>query len=182
MSDLTARLAARLRDLREARGLSLDALARLSGVSRATLSRIETGETSPTAEVLGRLAHAHDLPISGLMRMVESGPRARLPRAEQEVWEDPATGFRRRDVSPPAEGFSGHVIEGHLPPGAAIRYAAEPRSALEHHLVMLDGTLRLATGGAEHDLGPGDCLRYRLTGPSAFEAGPGGARYHIFIL
>jgi len=45
----------RLRALRAERGLSLDALAQASGVSRAMISRIERGETSPTASLLGRL-------------------------------------------------------------------------------------------------------------------------------
>ena len=60
---LTERLAAYLRDLRRARGLSLDGLAALSGVSRATLSRIETAEVSPTADTLDRLASAHGMTL-----------------------------------------------------------------------------------------------------------------------
>jgi transcriptional regulator with XRE-family HTH domain len=52
------RLAERLRALRRARRWSLDELSALSGVSRASLSRIENGDVSPTASVLGRLAAA----------------------------------------------------------------------------------------------------------------------------
>ena len=53
-----ARLAQRLRELRHERGWSLDELAARSGVSRATLSRLENNEVSPTAAVLGRLCPA----------------------------------------------------------------------------------------------------------------------------
>ena len=49
-------LAEHLRGLRERHGLTLATLADRSTVSRATLSRIENAETSPTAETLGRLA------------------------------------------------------------------------------------------------------------------------------
>src|SRR2546423_14314965 len=55
-SDLNQRIAERVRELRAAHGLSLDALAGKSGVSRSMISLIERGESSPTAVVLEKLA------------------------------------------------------------------------------------------------------------------------------
>ena len=55
-SDLNQRIAERVRELRAARGLSLDALASKSSVSRSMISLIERGESSPTAVVLEKLA------------------------------------------------------------------------------------------------------------------------------
>ena len=55
-TDLTARMADRVRELRAARGLSLDALADRSGVSRSMISLVERGESSPTAVVIEKLA------------------------------------------------------------------------------------------------------------------------------
>src|SRR5205807_7058073 len=55
-SDLNQRIAARVRGLRAAQGLSLAALAGKSGVSRSMISLIERGESSPTAVVLEKLA------------------------------------------------------------------------------------------------------------------------------
>src|SRR5262249_16948127 len=54
--DVNRRIAGRVRDLRAARGLTLDALAERSGVSRSMISLIERGESSPTAALLERLA------------------------------------------------------------------------------------------------------------------------------
>ena len=70
-STLDSQISARLRKLRAERNWSLDELARRSGVSRATLSRLENAEVSPTASVLGRLCAAYGLTMSRLMRMVE---------------------------------------------------------------------------------------------------------------
>src|SRR2546426_328566 len=56
VSDLNQRIAERVRELRAAHGLSLDALAGKSGVSRSMISLIERGESSPTAVVLEKLA------------------------------------------------------------------------------------------------------------------------------
>ena len=54
--DINTRIAQRLRELRDARGYSLEALAERSGVSRSAISLIERGQSSPTAVVLDKLA------------------------------------------------------------------------------------------------------------------------------
>lgn len=183
MSDLTTRLAHRLFSLRGERGWSLDELAARSGLARATLSRLENAESSPTAETLGKLCAAYGLTLSRLMALVEEGFTAHVPFEAQAEWEDPATGFRRRGVSPPAARLAGEVIEGHLPPGTTIAYDAPPRAGLEHHLILLDGALRLDLGDAAHELSAGDCLRYQLWGASRFATGPArGARYLLVMI
>jgi transcriptional regulator with XRE-family HTH domain len=177
------RLAQHLKILRTERGWPLDELARRSDVSRATLSRLENGEVSPTASVLGKLAMAYGLTISRLMRMVEDDFAPLLRREQQPVWTDPETGFHRRSVSPPARNLAGEVIEGELPPGASISYDGPPRPGLEHHIVMLDGALTVSVGGQSHALGPGDCLRYQLFAGSRFETPKDkGAHYLLFIV
>lgn len=182
-SAVDRRIAERLKALRAERGWSLEALARRSGVSRATLSRLENGEVSPTANVLGRLCAAHGLTLSRLMQSVEDDFAALVRPDRQPVWSDPSAGFRRRSVSPPARGLTGEVLEGTLRPGAHIAYEEPPRPGLEHHLLLLEGALEVTLGGQAHVLGPGDCLRYRLEGPSAFATpGASGARYLLFIL
>jgi transcriptional regulator with XRE-family HTH domain len=176
------RLAERLRELRRARRWSLDELSALSGVSRASLSRIENGEVSPTASVLGRLAGAHRTTVSRLLADIEGEPPALVRRAEQPEWTDPATGFRRRSVSPPALDFDCELLDCELPAGARIDYPLPPRLGLEHHLYLLDGSLELTIEGAVHCLSAGDCLRYRLMGASRFVAtGRRPARYVLVL-
>ena len=80
VDDLSARLAQRLRLERDSRGWSLADLAERSGVSKATISKIERAEVSPTAVVLVRLASAFDLTLAGLMLRAE-GQGERLSRA-----------------------------------------------------------------------------------------------------
>lgn len=177
------RIAGRLRALRGERGWSLDALADRSGVSRATLSRIENAEVSPTTSVLGKLCAAFGLTVSRLMHMVEDGFAPVVRRADQPEWADPEVGFRRRSVSPPARPLAGEAVESAIDPDTRIAYDAPPRAGLEHHLVMLEGRLEVTVDGQAHDLRAGDCLRYQLFGPSAFVTPPGsGARYLLFVV
>ena len=177
------RIARRLKALRAERGWSLDELARRAGASRATLSRLENGEVSPTTSVLGKLCAAYGLPMSRLMRMVEDEFAPLVRRADQEVWVDPTVGFRRRSVSPPARTLAGEALENELAPGTRITYDRPPRLGLEHHLLLIEGALAVSVGGYTYNLLPGDCLRYQLSGPSAF-ATPDhqSARYILFLV
>ncbi|HTJ33433.1 MAG TPA: XRE family transcriptional regulator [Dactylosporangium sp.] len=180
---LDARLAGRLAELRTEHGWSLEELAQRADVSRSTLSRLERGEISPTAALLGKLCAAYGRPMSRLLAEVEPAPPQLLPASRQPVWRDRETGFTRRSVSPPHPGLRGEVVESLLSPGADIAYEEPPVAGLEHHLWMLDGSLQLTVGGVTHALVPGDCLRYRLWGLSRFvNPGPGDARYVLLIV
>jgi transcriptional regulator with XRE-family HTH domain len=181
--DTDRRLAQRLKSLRNERGWSLDELAGKSNVSRATLSRLENAEVSPTANVLGKLCAAYGLTMSRLMRMMEEDFVPLVRRSDQMVWSDASVGFRRRSISPPAQPLAGEALECELDPGARIAYEAPPRPGLEHHLIMLEGRLNVSLDGRDHDLAPGDCLRYQLFGRSTFATGGKcGARYVLFIV
>lgn len=182
-TSLDQRIALRIRALRGERGWSLDELAGRCGVSRATLSRLENAEVSPTASVLGRLCSAFGLTMSRLMLMVEDGYPPVLRRDAQPLWTDSETGFRRRSVSPPAQSLAGEALECELEPGVRITYDEPPRPGLEHHLLLLQGCLEVTVDGNAYDLRPGDCLRYQLRGPSAFATPEdSGARYVLFMV
>ncbi len=177
------KIALRLRGLRAERGWSLDELATCSNVSRATLSRLENADVSPTTSVLGKLCAAYGLTMSRLMHLVEDDFAPLVRRTAQGVWADPEIGFRRRSVSPPAQTLAGEVLECELDPGTRITYDQPPRRGLEHHLLLLEGQLSITVNGQTHELRPGDCLRYQLAGPSAFATPERrGAKYILFIV
>lgn len=177
------RISQRLKALRIDRGWSLDELAGRSGVSRATLSRLENSAISPTTSMLGKLCAAFGMTLSRLMHMAEDGFAPLIRRGAQTLWSDPEISFRRRAVSPPAQSLTGEVIEGEIGPATRIEYDKSPKPGLEHHLVLLEGQLEVTVGGTAHELKAGDCLRYQLFGPSSF-ATPRrvSARYLIFMV
>jgi len=180
---LDDRLASRLRTMRGERSWSLDDLASKSGVSRATLSRLENGDVSPTAQVLGKLCVAYETTMSRLMTEVERDFLPVISKIAQETWVDPETGFQRRLVSPPAQDLTGEVLEAQIPPGQKLVYETPRRQGLDHHLVLLEGALTVTLGSEVHGLATGDCLRYRLIAGNTFETPPDeGARYLLFIV
>jgi transcriptional regulator with XRE-family HTH domain len=167
MSDrLTAELAATLQAARADRELSVNALADLSGVSRAMIAKIERGEVQPTAALLGRLSAALGLTLSELFARTE-GQTPRLARAtDQTVWVDPKTGYRRRSVSP--AGGAIQLVEVELPAGAEVAYPAESYALANHQIWVLQGRLRFQEGDVEHDLHAGDCLELGAPAPGTY--------------
>ena len=174
-------LGQRLKTARQRHGLTLDALARRSGVSRAMISRVERGESSPTAALLVRLGSGLGLSLSALLEDAGSGPLAR--RDTQPVWRDPASGYLRRNVSPRRTGSSFEIVEVELPGGAEVRLDnATGATALDQQIWVLRGRLDLTVEGTRHDLAEGDCLQMHLRGPIVYRnPGEGPVRYAVIL-
>lgn len=159
VDDLSQRLARRIRLERDGRGWSLAELAGRSGVSKATVSKIERAEVSPTAVVLVRLASAFDLTLAGLMLRAE-GQGERLSRAaEQPIWRDPETGYVRRQVfSRPDHPVE--LVRVQLPPRQCVTLPASSYAHIRQLVWVQSGSLVISEGGARHMLAAGDCLGF----------------------
>ena len=170
----------RLRGARRARGWPIERLAAASGVSRAMISKIERGESSPTAVLLGKLSAALELSVSELLAPAPTGgPAAGLAdggpgspagtdsasglaarggvvrrAADTPQWRDPDTGYLRRQVSTPR--FPAAVTEVTLPPGARVPYPAGAYAFIAQLVWVLSGRLTLTDGPAVHTLAEGD--------------------------
>lgn len=180
--ELDQRLGARLKALRQSRNLTLDMLAERSGVSRAMISRVERGESSPTAALLDRICAGLGIFLSVLFRDEDhAGPLAR--RGEQPVWTDPASGYVRRNVSPAGSGSGIEIVDVEMPAGARVLLDA-PRSThrLDQQVWVLAGEMVVTLRGVEHRLAAGDCLQMLLDGPIAYH-NPGSepARYAVVL-
>jgi len=180
--DLDARIAARLRQERDARRLTLDGLAARSGVSRAMISRVERGESSPTAALLGRLCAGLGITLSTLFADVDAEPTPVSRRDDQTVWRDPATGYLRRAVSPPNTGSVQDIVDVTLPARARVDYPAASYRGIDQHILVLDGTLEFVNGPTTYRLGPGDCLHVSRVADSRFRnPGRRSTRYLVVL-
>lgn len=151
-----ARLAENARRLREARGLSQQRMAALSGIPRPTWASLESGDANPTLAVLTRAAAALQVSIEELI-----GP----PRTAARVYAAAEIPGRRRD---------GARIRPLLPesiPGLDIsRMELEPGGHLtgiphtdgtREYLTCERGRIELLASGERWRLGPGDVLVFR---------------------
>jgi transcriptional regulator with XRE-family HTH domain len=172
-SNLNQRIAERVRELRARQALSLEALAAKSGVSRSMISLIERGESSPTAVVLEKLAAGlgvmlaslFDAPAAGAQ--TPGGPVAR--REDQPQWQDPASGYLRRNVSPPGVPQPMQIVEVHFPPGGRVAFETGAREGRVYQQVwVLEGAIDITVGEDRHRLREGDCLAMQLDAPTMF--------------
>ncbi len=180
--DIDARLAARIRALRAERGLTLEALAERADVSRAMLSRIERGESSPTAQLLNKICGGLRITLSQLFAESDEPASPLSRRAEQPIWRDPASGYQRRNVSPAATGSAVDIVEIEFPPGASVAFANDRVAGEDQHVWALDGVLELDLGGEAVRLEPGDCFFMRFGKPIQFRnPSPRPIRYAVIL-
>jgi transcriptional regulator with XRE-family HTH domain len=147
------------------------------------LSLIERGETSPTAVVLDKLAAGLGVPLASLF---DAPPRTDDPisrRADQAVWQDPHSGYVRRNVSPGAIQSPTQIVEVTFPPQARVTYEAGARAAtVLQQIWMFEGRMEITYGSAVYVLDAGDCLGIPLDAPNSFH-NPGDvpARYAVVL-
>jgi transcriptional regulator with XRE-family HTH domain len=175
-------LATRIARLRREAGLTLDGLAALSGVSRAMISKVERGEASPTATILAKFANAFGVSLSSLFGEVAASATPFSPRAAQQEWRDPATGYVRRHVSPRGMGSAMEIIEVSLPARERVMFDNCAPLPLAQFVWLLEGELQMSVSGVITQMSPGDCLHMRLDQPIAFHnPGQAPARYAVVI-
>jgi transcriptional regulator with XRE-family HTH domain len=178
--NIEQRIADRLRDLRTSRGLTLDALAKQSGVSRSMISLIERAESTPTAVVLERLATGLGVPLATLFDSRGPRPEPIARRAEQLQWRDPASGYVRRNVSPSGVASPIQIVEVEFPPGARVEFGAGAR--IHQQVWVLDGAIEVRAGDMRYRLDTGDCLAFTLDRSTAFSNPTNApARYAVVI-
>ena len=135
--DVLAEVGRRLRRLPERRGVTLTALAAQTGISKSTLSRLESGQRRPSLELLLPLAKAHHLPLDELVGAprvgdprIRSRPRTRNGRLVYPLAE-PSSGMAVWKVVIPPE--SDRKLRTHAGYEMAVRPlrgdAADPRRA-----------------------------------------------------
>jgi transcriptional regulator with XRE-family HTH domain len=181
--DLNQQIAARVRQLRAARDLSLEALADRSGVSRSMISLIERGETNATAVVLEKLAAALGITLAGLFEPPPAAAAPLVRKAEQAVWRDPDSGYVRRNVSPSGTLTPIQIVGVDFPAGAHVAYETGRRERAAHQQVwVLEGEIDVTVGTEQHSLQEGDCLAFVLDRPTAFRNRTRrNARYAVVI-
>lgn len=179
-SDIHDRLAASLREARKARGLSLDGVAKLSGVSRSMVSQIERGESSPTVATLWNLTQALQVDFAGLLEGKPEPGIVVIRAVAAPVIHGRGTGVQIRILSP-AEAVGEHEVYD-LTFQAGGTLESDPHSAgCREHLTVVEGALRVRSGDEDQLLGPGDTARYSADRPHAIWSDNGAARAILIV-
>lgn len=180
-AELGRRVAENLRHKRKLRAMSLDDLARASGVSRAALSQVETCKTNPTVGLLWKIAVGLGVPFADLLGQPKSGINI-LRRGEAQILRSVDGKLESRPLTPAGASSLVEIYELRL--SARSTHASEPHATGTHEfIVVLSGALRLHVEDQELDLLAGDSISFPADRPHAYEnPGSSEARYHNVIL
>jgi transcriptional regulator with XRE-family HTH domain len=180
-AELTARVAANLREQRRKRDMSLDQLAQRTGVSRAGLSQIETCKTNPSIGVLWKIASGLGIPFADLLGEKEQSIST-LRRGDAQVLRSTDRKFESRPLMPGSGAGPIEVYELLL--AARARHGSDPHGPNTRELVVvLSGSLRMIVGDQSEELGAGDSMLFNANLPHVYEnPGSSEARYHDIII
>ncbi len=165
-------IALRVRESRLAQGVSLAELARLAGMSKAMLSKIENAQTSCSLTTLARLAQGLEVPVTALLRGVDvereavfvpAGQGARIVRRGSKVGHEYALLGALRGAHKRMEALLVTLTE-----------ASEVFPLFQHSgtelIYMLEGVMVYGYGDARYEMHPGDALQFDGEGPHGPEA------------
>lgn len=168
MDDTVKAIAANVRRLRAARGLSAAGLARASGVARATLAELEAGRGNPTVETLYGLASVFGVPLADLLVEAEA-PAVQVVRAGEGPHVSGPVLQARLLRQGPVGGARMEVYELRVLPGRARR--ADPHAAgVVEQLLVHAGRLRVGPEQDPVELGPGDFVAFDGSVAHIYEA------------
>jgi transcriptional regulator with XRE-family HTH domain len=188
--DINTRIAARLSQLRDDNGLTIEALAARSGVSRSMISKIERAECSATATTLNKLSIGLGVLLPTLLGPGDyREPRLQLrnpvaSRKAQPQWQDPESSYRRRTLTPAtAANQPVQLSEIHFPAGAKVTFENAFGSTLvQQQIWMLEGRIDVRLGDQRSELHAGDCMAMTLDSPITFHnPGSRDARYLVAV-
>ena len=159
--------ARRLKQLRAARGWSLDALASASGVSRSMLSQVERNQANPTLAVAFRISRAFGMSLGELAETPGATSSVHVIRARDRAYHyrsDPDC--KIRTLSPLHLEKDVEFYEVQLRQGGALRSSPHFEGTREF-LTVQKGRIRVESAGDSEELDRGDSVNYRADVPHA---------------
>ena len=179
--DILEAMPERLRAARKQLGLSLDAVANLSGVSRSMVSQIERGESSPTIATLWNLTKALQVDFAGLLEQGPAVDSIHMLRADETPRIDNmGRGCRIAILSPPEGAGIQEIYDISFSADGQLDSQAHGRGTREH-LTVLEGAVHIASGRAEDVASAGDTARYAADVPHTISAKDGAARIILIV-
>ncbi len=179
-NDIHNRLSAGLKAARRAKGLSLDAVAKLSGVSRSMVSQIERGESSPTVATLWNLTKALQVDFAGLLE----GHVARNIRVVT-AGDAPVIGSRSKDVTirilSAPEAVGDHELYDIAFGAGAVLDSQPHRAGCREDVVVVDGSVTIVSGEETAEVGQGSAANYAADRQHSVRAGATGARVLMIV-
>ena len=178
--DLTPLVSGNLRQFRAERGLSLERLSKASGVSRAMLGQIELGQSTPTINVLWKIARALGVPFSALLSQAAAPGTMVMPASRARVLRSRDGGFSSRALFPADRPRNVEFYELRLAP-FAVEHADPHPAGTSENLVVTAGPVEITVGGDRRVLETGDAILFEADVPHSYR-NPGAGEAVMYLV
>lgn len=169
MDPIQTAISENLKRIREERGLSLDQVSKLSGVSKSMLGQIERGVVSPTISTLWKISNGLKVYCTELMQrpeleveIVEHSNLAPLLESDGKYRNYPVFGFSQE------RPFEMYYIE--IDPGGKLEAERHPPGTQEF-ITVFSGRLELVAGGKAFTVNTGASIRFQADQPHQYQSG-----------
>lgn len=166
MTESIEAIAGNLKSQRESRGLSLDQLAELTGVSKSMLRQIETGQSSPTIATIWKIANGLHLSFTALLSRPVVAAEVKSFRSEPPLTAAGAH-YRLFPLIPfsPQQAFETYYFE--IDPGT--EFHGEPHQGnVQEYIFVTKGSLRISLEGRDFDVSAGEFLQFLANCPHRY--------------
>ena len=179
-ANLTPIVGANLRRLRVKRGLSLERMAKASGVSRAMLGQIELGHSTPTINVVWKIARALDVSFATLITEHAASRTSLVLQARARLLTSQDGSFTSRALFPFDQPRNVEFYELNLAPGSIEDADPHPAGTTEN-LVVTSGVLELTVDKARYRLATGDAIFFEADVPHSY-GNPEAQRLTMYLV
>jgi transcriptional regulator with XRE-family HTH domain len=179
-ADLTPVVGQNLKRLRSQRGLSLEKMAQASGVSRAMLGQIELAQSTPTINVLWKIAAALDVPLSALISERPTGGTVVLAAEHAKILTSHDGKYSSRALFPFDVPRKVEFYELRLHAQAIERADPHPPGTTEN-LVVSQGAVEITVEDKSFQLGAGDAILFEADVPHAYR-NPGPTEAVMYLV
>jgi transcriptional regulator with XRE-family HTH domain len=156
-----------IKRLRQRRNLSLEALSKLSGVSRAMLGQVELARSVPTINIVWKIANAFNVPFSTLITSHEAEQLRFLPASQTKILTSASGEFSSRALFPFDGERRTEFYEIRLSPGSVEEADAHAVGTVEN-LVVVKGALELTVGSETQLMSPADSIIFLADKPHSY--------------
>lgn len=180
METMNLVVAKNIKRLREERRLSLEALARQSGVSKSMLVQIERGEGNPTLSTLWKLANGMNVPFDALT-VRPKAPYEIVKKSEIQPFLEDEGRVRNYSIFPDGENRGFAVYWLNLEPGS--EWESEPHMrGTEEFVTVCRGRLEIRTAGKIFEIAEGESIRFMGDAAHAYRnADEGETALHMIM-
>lgn len=180
MEPIHVKLGKNLKSIRNSRGLSLDKVAELTGVSKAMLAQVERGVSSPSISIIWKIANGLHLSFTSLIE--EQSPSISIVNSgDMDPLLEEEGSFRSYPLFPfsPHKQFEIYFVE--MDPHCY--HESEAHSAgVEEYIMLLQGSLEITINGSNYTIKPNGSLRFIADQPHSYMNNTNSTvRFHVLI-